>query len=152
MRSTSIYGGDLLILPLSQMMKIGRGDDIVVTIDHETGSRYGTLGISNNRSDFNAARRLAIDEADEGPMMIAVEDPESGSPMMLTREIIRNGKKHHLAVIFNAEFSDAEESRPNSFCLRMSERLDPDGVFIRRIKCSPGQNITWEVEHLADLG
>ena len=30
--------------------------------------------------------------------------------------------------------------------------MDPNGVFIRRIKCSPGQNITWEVEHLADLG
>ena len=89
MESTSFYGGDLIVLPLSKFIKPGRGDDVVVTIDHEQQSRYGCLGIGNNRKEFTAARRLAATLDLAEPVMIAVEDPESGSPMMLTKDTAR---------------------------------------------------------------
>ena len=45
MRTIGGYGGDFLILPLSGMIKPGRGDDVVVVVDHERDSRYGCLEI-----------------------------------------------------------------------------------------------------------
>lgn len=151
MESTSFYGGDLVVLPLSKFIKPGKGDDVVVTIDHELQSRYGCLGIGNNRREFTAARKLAATLACAEPVMIAVEDPESGSPMVLTKEVIRGGKKHHLAVVFNAAFSHPEENRSGSFCLRMSERLDPKRVFSERIMYTPGEHIVWERDQLTRL-
>ena len=78
--------------------------------------------------------------------MIAVEDAESSTLRMLTSEIITGGKKHQLAVIFNAEFEHLRADdyhAGNSFCLRMSDRLDVDGIFSERIVFSPGKNIVW---------
>lgn len=150
-KSASMYGGELIVLPLSKFVKQGKGDDVVVTIDHESGSRYGCLGIGNNRKDYTAARKLAATLDYTEPVMIAVNDPESGSPMVLVKEVIRGGKKHYLAVIFNGAFSHPEENRTGSFCLRMSERIDPDKKFSERVMFTPGEEIVWDKDQLTLL-
>ena len=85
-------------------------------------------------------------------MMIAVKNPESGRLLVLTKEVIRGGKKHSLAVIFNAEFSHPRENRYGSFCLRVSERFSPARGFSERIMYSPGNNIVWDEEQLKMFG
>lgn len=152
------YGGDLKRYPLCQMKTHGRGDDIFVVVDHEHHSRFGVLGIGNNARDYRLAKKMALDEESfkSGcPMMIAVEDEESGSPMMLAHELIHNGKKHYLAVLFNASFAfNPEETSDGSFCLRLSSRLDPEGKFSERIRYTPGKNIDWcaeQVKFLTDM-
>ena len=117
------YGGDLVCIPLSSLIRNGRGDDVFVVVDHEHHSRYGVLGIGNNATEYRMALKKALEEETRklGPTMIAVQDPESGSPMMLAHEMIYGGKKHYLAVVFNASFADnPEENSDGSFCLRLS--------------------------------
>ncbi len=151
MKSTSFNGIAFKVYPLSCFIKPGKGDDVVVTVDHEEQSMFGCLGIGNNRKKFTTACKLAAKLNCGEPIMIAVEDPEKDSPMMLTKEVIRGGKKHHLAVVFNAAFSHPEENRDGSFCLRMSERLDPNKVFSERIMYTPGEHIVWEKDQLVML-
>ncbi len=144
------YGGDLICIPLSSLKTYGRGDDIFVVVDHEHHSKYGVLGIGNNARDYRMAQKLALDPENlkKGPMMIAVQDEESGSPMMLAHEMIYGGKKHYLAVVFNASFADdPTENSPGSHCLRLSSRLDPSGKFSERIRFSLGENIDWCADH-----
>ena len=144
------YGGDLVCIPLSSLIRNGRGDDVFVVVDHEHHSRYGVLGIGNNATEYRMALKKALEEETRklGPTMIAVEDPESGSSMMLAHEMIYGGKKHYLAVVFNASFADnPEENSDGSFCLRLSSRLDPAEKFSERIRFSPGENIDWRAEH-----
>ena len=138
--STCFYGGDLVVLPLSDLIKPGKGDDIMVTVE---GNSYGCLRVDDYPGAMDAAKRLAASLDLKVPVMIAVEDPESASPMILTREVVRGGRKHYLALIFNAIFSHPEENRNGSFCLRMSERYDPERTFSERIMFAPGKQIVW---------
>ena len=142
-----------LFCPLSDFVKPGKGDDIVVTIDHESGSKYGSIGIGNNRKLFNEACKIALGtkKYDE-PIMVAVNDSGVGdTPRIFTNEVIVGGKKHHLAVIFNAEL-DQECSNDffagNSFRLVMSDCLDKKGLFSERIVFSPGEVVTWNKNDL----
>ena len=140
------YGGDYIEVPLTVLLKKGRGDDVNVVVDHERQSTYGTLDIQKNETDYDGAKHLAMMRIPEdvGPMMIAVEDEESGSPMVLSRKLEYGGKTHYLAVIYNASFAhNPEETSNGSFCLRLSSRLDPDGKFSERICYTPGKNIDW---------
>ncbi len=138
------YGGGLVVLPLSRFVKPGRGDDVIVTIDHESESPYGCLGIGNNHKQFVAARNLARNLPYVEPVMIAVIEDEDDPPKVLTREIIRGGKKHRLAVIFNGALSEnPEENSRGSFCVCASERLDPHRQFIKRIMFAPGEMVVW---------
>jgi hypothetical protein len=148
------YGGDFVVLPLEKMLKPGKGDDVHVVIDHEENSQYGCLDIEFYKEDFELACKLAkMEEGLEpkGPIMIAIQDPDSGSPVVLTKRVMRNGEKHFLAIIFNAYFSVPDENRPGSFCLRMSGAVDPKKIFSERIMYSPGDNIVWEPEQLRML-
>ncbi len=156
MQSSCKYLGELIILPLRGFVKVGKGDDVEVVVDHETNSHYGCLDIDWYSDDYEmasnqVAKEALIEYAGE-PVMIAVEDPESGSPMILTKCVMRDGEKHFLAVIFNAEFSHPEENRHGSYCLRMSPAIDPNGVFSERIMFAPGEKIAWDVDQLAMLG
>ncbi|MBO4855647.1 hypothetical protein J5500_04580 [Candidatus Saccharibacteria bacterium] len=148
----SKYGGELLRIPLRSLLKVGRGDDVFVVVDNENHSRYGVLSIDRNIFDYELAQRLAAEQHTGEPIMVAVEDPESGSPMMLAREVWRDGKRHFLAVIFNAKFAnDPEENRNGSFCLRLSGALDPDSKVSERIIYSPGEHIEWNEEQVGDI-
>lgn len=152
MRSVCKYGGDFVILPLRRMVRPGRGDDVVV--DHEEKSRYGCLDIDAYKDDFELACKLAKMEEGldpEGPIMIAIQDPESGSPVVLSKCVKRDGKKYFLAVVFNACFSLPNEHRAESYCLRMTEGVDPERIFTQRIMYSPGDNIAWDAYDLRDL-
>jgi hypothetical protein len=153
MKSATESGGDLILLPLKEFVRPGKGDDVTVVVDHEELSHYGCLNIEWYREDFALANDLATGEGlnYDCPVMVAIEDPESGSPMVLTRRVRRNGKDYFLAVIFNAAFSLPDENRPGSFCLRMTSGIDPNRVFSERIMYSPGENITWEPDQLAML-
>lgn len=152
MKSACEYGGDFVVLPLRKMVKPGKGDDVIVA--HEEKSRYGCLDIDSNKEDFELALKLAMMEegrSQNGPIMIAVEDPESGSPVVLSKCVKRNGEKYFLAVVFNACFSIPNESRPESYCLRMTDGVDPNRVFTERIMYSPGDNIVWDPDQLSML-
>ena len=165
MDSANIYGGDFVILPLRDMKKPGRGDDVVVdldhgkdddtviVVDHEKDSRYGCLDIDYYKEDYNLARELATGEGLDvgGPIMIAVQDPESGSPVVLSKCVRRNGERYFLAIIFNAMFSKPDENSPESYCLRMTEEVDPERVFSERIAYAPGEEIAWEPSQLKML-
>lgn len=154
MKCACKYFGDLVVLPLRGMLQPGKGDDVHVVIDHEERSKYGCLDIDAYKEDYELACKLAtMEEGREpgGPIMIAAEDPESGSPMVFTKCVKRDGKKHFLAIIFNAYFSVPDENRPESYCLRMSKAVDPKGVFSERIMYSPGDNIVWEPGQLEML-
>ena len=138
-------GGDLRCVPLSGLLQRGRGDDVFAVIDHERYSTYGTLGIGNNAHYYRFAQKLATETIPEdyGPIMIAIVD-ESGVLRMLTHEVVLDGKKHQLAVLFNASFAhNPEETSDGSYCLRLSSRLDPEGKFSERIRYTPGKNIDW---------
>lgn len=147
------YGGDFILLPLSKFVKPGKGDDVVVVVDHENLSHYGCLDIEHYREDYEMANDLATGEGldAECPVMIAIEDPDSGSPVVLTKRVRRNGKDYFLAVIFNAAFSLPDENRPGSYCLRMTSGIDPERIFTERIMYAPGENITWEPDQLKML-
>ncbi len=148
----SKYGGDILPVPLNRLIRRGRGDDVFVVVDKENHSRYGVLEIGMNPFDYKQAELLAAEWKTGEPIMVAVEDPESGSPMMLTRKIARNGQWHYLAVIFNAKFADDPgENRIGSFCLRLSGAIDPNSKFSERIVYSPGERIDWNEEQIAML-
>ena len=154
MDSACKYTGEFVVLPLSKFVKPGRGDDVVVVVDHEKKSPYGCLDIEFYEEDFELACKLAMME--EGrmakePIMIAVQDPESGSPMVLAKRVMRDGERRFLAIIFNASFSYPEDSRRGSYCLRMTDVVDPKGVFSERIMYSPGENILWEPDQLKML-
>lgn len=153
MKSASSYGGDLILLPLRKFIKPGKGDDVTVVVDHEELSKYGCLDIDWDKEDYAQANDLATGEGldEECPVMIAVEDPESASPMVLAKRVRRDGKNYFLAIIFNAAFSTPDENRPGSFCLRMTDGFDPEKVFSERIMYSPGENITWEPDQLKML-
>ena len=146
-----------LFCPLSGFVQPKKGDDIVVTIDHEPGSKYGSIGVGNNRKLFNDARRkAALVAADYNePVMVAVCDSGDGvTPRIFTNEIITGGKKHHLAVIFNAELDREYPSNffaGNSFRLIMSESLDKKGLFSGRIVFSPGRVIVWDKYYLHSI-
>lgn len=152
MRNISGFDGILVVLPLSGFIRQGKGDDVVVAIDHEMDSKFGHLGFGNNRNAYAAACRLAETLNNGEPVMIGVVDPKSGINKVLTKEVIRGGKRHRLAIVFNAEFSHPEEARDGSFCLRMSKRFDPNGRFSERIMYMPGENIVWDVDQLKMLG
>ena len=144
------YGGDLICIPLSDLITYGRGNDIFAVMDHEHHSKYGVLGIGNNAREYRMAQKMALEEESQkmGPILIAVEDEMSGSPMVLAHELIYKGKKHYLAVVFNANFAhNPEENSVGSYCLRLSSRLDPDNKFSERIRFSPGENIDWRADH-----
>ena len=148
----SKYGGELKRIPLNSLIQAGRGDDIFVVVDHETHSKYGTLGIGNNAADYKVAKVMAENWQTGEPIMVAVEDSVSGSHLMLTRELHRDGKKFNLAVVFNARFADdPEENRHGSFCLRLSKALDPDSKVSERIVYAPGENIDWNVDQVARI-
>ena len=149
---TSKYGGDLLCVPLNRLLRKGRGDDVFVVVDKENHSKYGVLEIGMNPHDYEQAELLADEWQTGEPIMVAVEDPESGSPMMLTRKIARDGQWQYLAVIFNAKFAnDPEENGEGSFCLRLSSALDPKSRFSERIIYSPGECIDWNDEQISML-
>ena len=145
------FEGKLAILPLSGFIRHAKGDDVVVTIDYETDSKFGHLGFGNNRKAYAEARRLAKTLDNKEPVMIGLINPETGITKVFTREVIRGGMKHHLAIIFNADFSYPEDIRDGSFCLRMSERIDKNRVFTERIMYTPGKNIAWDAEQLKML-
>lgn len=147
----TVFEGKLTILPLSGFIRHAKGDDVVVTIDHEMDSRFGHLGFGNNRRAYSEARNLAKTLSNGEPVMIGLIDPVTGITKVLTREVIRGGMKHHLAIIFNADFSYPEDVRKGSFCLRMSERIDKNRVFTERIMYTPGKNIVWEKDQLEML-
>jgi len=146
---TSNYGGDLKQIPLSSLIQRGRGDDIFVVVDKENHSRYGVLSIERNLYEYSQALALAAEQCDDEPIMVAVEDPESGSPMILARELYYNGERRFLAVIFNARFANnPEENRKGSFCLRLSDEMDADSKVSERIIYSPGEHIEWNAEQI----
>ena len=145
------YGGDLRVLPLCGMIKRGRGDDVVVVIDHEAKSRYGCLDVRGYGIDFEELCLMAQRLTDGDPAMIAVDDPESGSSLVLVNAVQLGERTHYLAVIFNACFSDPEENRKGSYCLRMTKTVDPLGRFSERIMYAPGQRIEWNTEQLKAL-
>jgi len=155
MQSACKYGGELLILPLGGFVKHGKGDDVVVVVDHEANSHYGCLDIERYKADYelacNFVAKYALKKYPNEPVMIAIEDPESGSPMILTRRVDNESGKHFLAIIFNADFSYPEENRLGSYCLRMTKGVDPHGVFSERIMYAPGERIEWTPEQLAVL-
>ena len=148
------YGGELIKISLRDLLKKGRGDDVRVVVNHEPDSKYGILDVQFNEFDLQMAEWLAIDSiaSDFGPMLVAVEDEESGSPMVLTRKIEYAGETHYLAVIFNASFAcNPEETSDGSYCLRLSAQLDPDGKFSERICYTPGKNLNWTKEQIEFL-
>lgn len=148
----SMYGGDLIRIPLNSLLKRGRGDDVFVVVDKENHSRYGVLSIDRNAFDYDLAQEMASDWHTGEPIMIAVEDPESGSPMVLAKELDCGGEKRFLAVIFNAKFADdPEENRKGSFCLRLSGAMDPDSKVSERIMYSPGEHIEWNEDQLQTI-
>lgn len=145
-------GGELMRIPLNSLIQTGRGDDIFVVVDHETHSKYGTLGIGNNTADYEVAKVMAENWRTGEPIMVAVEDSVDGSPLMLTRELRRDGKKFNLAVVFNARFADnPEENRRGSFCLRLSSALDPFSKVSERIIYAPGEVIDWNADQVARI-
>jgi hypothetical protein len=146
---TSNFGGGLKQIPLHSLIQRGRGDDIFVVVDKENNSRYGVLSIERNLHEYNQALTLAAEQCDGEPIMVAVEDPESGSPMILARELCYKGERRFLAVIFNATFANnPEENRKGSFCLRLSGEMDADSKVSERIIYSPGEHIEWNAEQI----
>lgn len=150
MAYTSMYGGELIRIPLNSLIKVGRGDDIHVVVDKENHTKYGCLGVGANEHDYKVAQKMASEWLTGEPIMVAAQDPESGSPMMLTREVVCNEKKHFLAIIFNARFANDSENinGSGSFLLRLSSALDPDAKVAERIIYSPGDIIEWNDEQI----
>lgn len=149
---TSKFGGEFLPIPLYRLIRKGRGDDVFVVVDKENHSKYGVLEVGMNPLDYEQAKILAAGWQTGEPIMVAIEDPESGSPMMLTRKVSRNAQWHYLAIIFNAKFADnPEENSTGSFCLRLSDAIDPNSKFSERIVYSPGECIDWNEQQIAIL-
>ena len=155
MRCANKYGGDLVAIPLTNLMVKGKGDEIEIVNNSERMSHFGSLDLEAYKNDFYlAVDYTAMDDivALGAPVMIGIQDPESGSPMLLGRCVERNGKRYYLAAIFNASFVD--DPRPNysgSFCLKVDKAVDPHGVFSERIAFSPGGLIYWNNYQLKDL-
>lgn len=147
MGHTNSRNGDLLRVPLSSLLRHGRGDDIFVIVEREYHSKYGTLCVDEQSEELKEAQLMASGYETGEPMMVAVEDPKGASPMMLTKEVFFKNRKHNLAIIFNAKFAeDPEEDSQGSFCLRLSTVLDPLTKVSERIVYAPGECIEWNEE------
>ena len=148
------YGGRAMLVPLAGRVRKGRGDDITVVVNHELNSDFGCLDIDLYKVDYELAKKLALSRKSRRygcPVMAAIQDPESGSPMILARRVERDGVPFYLGVIFNAAFSTPYENRRGSYCLRMTREVDPRQVFSERIKFEPGEIIAWTPDQLKML-
>lgn len=142
MKSISEYMGDIIPISLNQFFKPGKGDDVNVVMSSQ--NKYGCLRIKGNEADYKSALVLAADDNSGKPIMIAVEDPESASPMIFAREHLYGGdanpQRVHLAVIFNAEVctDDTGEYR-----LIIASPTGKENYSVR-IKYAKGEHITWD--------